>query len=129
MTDRELLNYAIEAAKKAYAPYSRFPVGAALECADGTIYTGCNIENGALGVTMCAERVAVFKAVSDGNTSFSRLAIYGEGADYCMPCGSCRQVISEFSSDVEVLCAKGTGGYVSYKLGQLLPHAFKFGDF
>jgi cytidine deaminase len=129
MTDRELLNIAKQASERAYAPYSRFPVGAALECSDGTIFTGCNIENGALGSTICAERVAVFKAVSEGKKEFSRLAIYCEGENYCMPCGACRQVISEFSRDVEILCAKASGGYVSYKLSALLPHAFKFGDF
>lgn len=128
MTDRELINLAKEAAEKAYAPYSRFKVGAALECVNGKIFLGCNIENAALGSTMCAERVAIYKAISEGETNFSRIAIYGEGAEYCMPCGNCRQVISEFSRDIEVLCARSTGSYVSYKLNQLLPHAFKFGD-
>ena len=129
MTDRELLNLAKEAAVNAYCPYSRFPVGAALECANGRIFTGCNIENMALGDGMCAERVAIFKAVSEGITEFHRLAIYGEGDEYCMPCGSCRQVMNEFSGDLEILCARSTGGYVSYKLSELLPHSFKFGYF
>lgn len=129
MTDRELINLAKIASGKAYAPYSRFPVGAALECGDGRVFTGCNIENGALGSTMCAERVAVFKAISEGVKNFSRLAIYAEGEDYCMPCGSCRQVLSEFAEDMEILCCKVTGSYVSYKLRELLPHAFKFGKF
>lgn len=124
MNDRDLLNKAYEAAKKTYSPYSRFPVGAALECADGTVFTGCNVENAALGDTMCAERVAVYKAISEGHTQFVRMAVYCEGESYCMPCGSCRQVLSEFSSDMELLCAKGGGRYVSYTLGQLLPHAF-----
>ena len=75
MTDRELINLAKLASAKAYAPYSRFAVGAALECADGRVFTGCNVENGALGATMCAERVAVFKAISEGVKSFSRLEI------------------------------------------------------
>jgi cytidine deaminase len=129
MTDRELLNLAQEASEKAYAPYSRFRVGAALECADGSVFTGCNIENSALGSTMCAERVAVYKAVSEGAKDFSRIAIYGEGEDYCMPCGSCRQVLSEFSKDMEVLCARGSGGYVSYRLKELMPHPFRLGNF
>lgn len=129
MTDREFLNLAKAASEKAYAPYSRFPVGAALECENGKIYTGCNIENAALGNTICAERVAIGKAISEGERTFKRIAIYGEGKDYCMPCGSCRQVLSEFSTDMEVLCARATGGYVSYKLSALLPHAFRFGDF
>ena len=129
MTDRELLLLAQEASEKAYAPYSRFKVGAALECGDGSVFTGCNIENSALGSTMCAERVAVYKAVSEGARDFSRIAIYGEGEDYCMPCGSCRQVLSEFSKDMEVLCARGSGGYVSYRLKELMPHPFRLGDF
>ena len=129
MTDRELLNLAREASENAYAPYSRFNVGAALECADGRIFTGCNIENSALGSTMCAERVALFKAISEGENRFSRIAIYGESEDYCMPCGACRQVLSEFSQDMEVLCARASGSYVSYKLKELLPRPFKLGDF
>ena len=128
MTDRELINLAKEASENAYAPYSRFKVGAALECVSGKIILGCNIENAALGSTMCAERVAIYKAISEGEFEFSRIAIYGESADFCMPCGACRQVMSEFSQDMEVLCARSTGGYVSYRLNQLHPHAFKFGD-
>ena len=128
MTDRELLSLAMEASEKAYAPYSRFKVGAALECLSGRIFTGCNIENAALGSTICAERVAIYKAVSEGEKEFTRIAIYGDSAEYCMPCGACRQVMSEFSKDMEVLCARGTGGYVSYKLSELIPHTFKFGN-
>lgn len=129
MTDRELLNLAQQASENAYAPYSRFKVGAALECEDGRIFKGCNVENSALGLSMCAERVAIFKALSEGEKSFTRIAIYAESADYCMPCGSCRQVMSEFSKDMEVLCAKASGGYVSYKLFELLPHPFTLADF
>ncbi len=125
VNDRDILNKAYEASKNAYAPYSRFPVGAALECTDGTVYTGCNIENAALGSTICAERVAIFKAVSEGKTKFRRIAIYGEGENYCMPCGACRQVMQEFSPEMEVLCAKAGGRYVSYNLTQLLPHSFR----
>ena len=124
MNDRELLNMAKEAAKFAYVPYSHFPVGAALECADGTVYTGCNVENAALGSTICAERTAVCKAVSEGRREFTRIAIYGEGQNYCMPCGACRQVLSEFSNDMEVLCTKAGGRYVSYRLNQLMPYKF-----
>ena len=124
MNDRELLNLAKQASANAYAPYSRFPVGAAIECDDGTVYTGCNVENAALGSTICAERTAVCKAVSEGHRSFRRIAIYGEGENYCMPCGACRQVLAEFSMDMEVLCAKAGGRYVSYKLSELLPHTF-----
>jgi len=125
MTDHEILMMAHDMLEKAYAPYSRFPVGAALECEDGTIYTGCNIENAALGDTVCAERVAMFKAISDGQRRFLRIAVVGEGDHYCIPCGSCRQVLMEFAPDLEVLCAKAGGSYVSYKLRDLLPFPFK----
>jgi len=125
MTDRTLINIAMEAAKKSYSPYSRFPVGAALECNNGKVYTGCNIENVALGCTVCAEQVAVFKAVSEGETKFKRLAVYaGSGSNYCFPCGTCRQVMLEFSPHIEVLCAKADGRYVSYMLNELLPASF-----
>ena len=126
MTDRELMDIAEQAAKHSYSPYSRFPVGAALECSDGTVYTGCNVENAALGSTICAERTAACKAVSEGHTDFVRIAIWGEGKNWCMPCGACRQFLSEFSTDMEVLCAKAGGRYVSYKLRELLPHTFNY---
>ena len=126
MTDRELMDIAEQAAKHSYSPYSRFPVGAALECSDGTVYTGCNGENAVLGSTICAECTAACKAVSEGHTDFVRIAIWGEGRDYCMPCGACRQFLSEFSTDMEVLCAKAGGRYVSYKLRELLPHTFNY---
>ena len=125
MTDRELLNLAAQAAKNAYAPYSRFPVGAALECADGTVFTGCNVENASLGDTICAERTAICKAVSEGRVDFVRIAISAEGENYCMPCGTCRQVLVEFAREMEVLCAKSGGRYVSYRLSALMPHAFR----
>ncbi len=126
MTDRDLLNMAREAAKNAYVPYSHFPVGAALECADGSVFTGCNVENAALGSTICAERTAIVKAVSEGRRKFIRIAIYGEGETYCMPCGACLQVMNEFAGrdDMEVLCTRSGGRYVSYRLSQLLPHPF-----
>lgn len=126
MTDRELLSRAAEAARNAYIPYSKFPVGAALECADGAVFTGCNVENAALGSTICAERTAAVKAVSEGHRDFRRIAIWGEGEDYCFPCGACRQFLAEFAPDMEVLCARAGGGYVSYRLSELLPHTFRF---
>ena len=127
MTDRDLLNMAREAAQNAYVPYSHFPVGAALECADGSVFTGCNVENAALGSTICAERTAVVKAVSEGRRKFVRIAVYGEGETYCMPCGACRQVLAEFAGkdDMEVLCTRSGGRYVSYRLSQLMPHTFE----
>lgn len=125
MKDRELLEIAEKAAKNAYVPYSKFPVGAALECADGTVYTGCNVENAALGSTICAERTAFVKAVSEGKREFVRIAIHGEGENYCMPCGACRQFMHEFAPHIEVLCTKAGGRYVSYRLDQLMPYAFE----
>jgi len=124
MNDRELLNLAREASANAYVPYSHFPVGAALECEDGTVFTGCNVENAALGSTICAERTAACKAVSEGHRKFKRIAVYGEGENYCMPCGACRQFLTEFAPDMEVLCSKAGGRYVSYRLNQLMPYAF-----
>ena len=87
MTEKELCQKAIGMLDMAYVPYSHFPVGAALECADGTVYTGCNIENAAYGATICAERTAIFKAVSEGHRGFVRIAIAGRSEDYCVPCG------------------------------------------
>ncbi len=125
MTDRELINQAIEAAKFAYVPYSKFNVGAALECTDGTVYTGCNVENATLGCTVCAERTAVVKAVSEGRQDFRRIAVYSpQSASYCTPCGICRQVLAEFAPDMEVLCVRSDGRYVSYRLKELLPVMF-----
>ncbi len=125
MNDRELLSLARDAARNAYVPYSQFPVGAAVECADGSVFTGCNVENAAFGSTICAERTAIVKAVSEGHTDFRRIAIYGEGKNYCMPCGACRQVMAEFSPEMEVLCTRAGGGYVSYSLSKLMPYTFK----
>ena len=114
--------------ERSYAPYSHFHVGAALLCDDGAIYTGCNIENASYGATNCAERTAVFKAVSEGYHHFSAIAIAGgpEGVigDACPPCGICRQVLSEFcDSDMPVYLAKADG-YDEYTLGDLLPLTF-----
>ncbi len=124
MTDRQLIDYAVEVSKKAYAPYSRFSVGAALECSDGSVFTGCNVENAVLGSTICAERGAVSKAISEGHKDFIRIAVYSDSRDYCVPCGTCRQVLSEFSPNLEVLCVRSDGRYVSYRLSDLLPASF-----
>ena len=124
MTDRELLNQAAKAMKTSYAPYSRFKVGAAVECEDGSVYSGCKIENAALGATLCAERAAIAAAVRAGNRHLLRIAIHADGPRYCVPCGTCRQVLHEFAPEAEVLCSRADGRYVSYKLTELLPHAF-----
>ena len=124
MTDRKLIDIATDVMVNSYSPYSRFKVGAAIECADGTIFTGCNIENAAFGATMCAEAAAVASAVSAGKRKFRRIAITSDGSAYCFPCGTCRQLLSEFSPDMEVLSARADGRYVSYPLSTLLPMIF-----
>ena len=126
MTDRELISLAKQASYNAYAPYSHFSVGAAIQCADGSVFTGCNIENAALGSTICAERTACVKAVSEGKKEFVRIAIYADSQNWPTPCGACRQFLAEFAPDIEVLCAKAGDRYVSYKLSELLPHIFNF---
>ena len=125
MYEKRLIELALKAREKAYCPYSNFAVGAALLCQDGTIYTGCNIESSAYTPTICAERTALLKAVSEGcREDFLAIAIAGRGEDYCWPCGSCRQMLYEFAPDLRVLCARGDGAFVETKLSQLLPHGF-----
>ena len=125
MTERELVDKAIAMLNRSYVPYSKFPVGAVLECADGTVFTGCNVENAAYGSTICAERTAVVKAVSEGHRDdFVRIAIAGRSEDYCWPCGSCRQVLFEFAPGLECLVARRDGDYVKLPLRELLSHGF-----
>ena len=125
MTDRELLEYAIDIKSRAYVPYSSFPVGAALLTKEGRIFLGCNVENAAYGCCICAEQTAVVKAVSEGYMRFRAIAIAANSDDYCVPCGTCRQILMEFSPDMEVLCANKNGAYVSYKLSDMLAPAFR----
>ncbi len=126
MTDKNtLLTIAIKAAEHAYAPYSGFAVGAALICKNGKIYTGCNIENSSFSATVCAERTALFKALSEGEREFETMAVVGgKNGDFskeCMPCGTCRQVMSEFcGKDFNVITVKG-----EYDLNALLPGEFR----
>ena len=123
-TEKELIEKATAMLDMAYIPYSHFPVGAALECEDGAVYTGCNIENASYGLSNCAERTAAFKAVSEGHTKFKRIVIAGRCEDYCWPCGACRQVLNEFGgSKLEIICLNGKGEAVHTTLGDLLPHA------
>ena len=125
MTDQALVAQAIEMQKRSYVPYSHFPVGAALLCEDGRVFTGCNVENAAYGSTICAERTALVKAVSEGYTSgFAAIAIAGQGGDYCWPCGACRQMLFEFAPELRVLAARGDGEFLSVPLSELLPHGF-----
>ncbi len=122
-TERELIELATAMLDRAYVPYSHFPVGAALECGDGAVFTGCNVENASYGLTNCAERTAAFKAVSEGHTRFKRIVIAGRCEDYCWPCGACRQVLNEFGGPaMEVVCLNGRGEAARTTLGELLPH-------
>lgn len=124
MTREELKAAAIAMLDRAYIPYSRFPVGAALECADGSVYTGCNVENAVYPAGICAERNAIFHAVAEGHTDFVRIAIAGRSEDYCYPCGICRQVMREFAPEMEVICLNKDGEELALPLRELLPHGF-----
>ena len=126
MTDRELISLAKKASYNAYVPYSHFSVGAALQCADGSVFTGCNVENAALGSTICAERTACVKAVSEGKREFVRIAIYADSQNWPTPCGACRQFLAEFAPDMEVLSVMGGGRYVSNRLSELMPYTFNY---
>ncbi|MBS3735943.1 MAG: cytidine deaminase [Candidatus Bipolaricaulota bacterium] len=124
MTDtKKLVQKAIKARENSYSPYSNYPVGAALLGADGDIYTGTNVENGVNGLSICAERVALFKAVSEGTREFERLAVVCED-EYCKPCGACRQTLIEHAPDLEIIMANPEGNYRSVGLKDLLPEAF-----
>ncbi len=125
--DREdLVRRAQEAKERAYAPYSNYPVGAALLAASGRVYTGCNVENAAYPQSICAERVAVFKAVSEGDTAFSAIAVVTR--DGGAPCGACRQVLTEFSPDMVVLISGDAGNVRETTAGALLPDHFGPGN-
>jgi cytidine deaminase len=119
----ELIRQAAESRRQAYAPYSDFQVGAAVLGASGRVYTGCNVENVSFGLTVCAERVALFKAVSEGERHFRALAVVTSTG--VTPCGACRQVLSEFAPDLEVLVAReGASDYQVHYLPDLLPYGF-----
>ena len=127
MSDEQLLELAKKAAERSYSPYSHFPVGAAIECADGSLFTGCNVENAAYGDTICAERTAAVKAVSEGHRDLCRIAIWGDSREYCYPCGSCRQFLQEFSRDMTVICGRGADeSFVSHPLSEMMPFFFDF---
>jgi cytidine deaminase len=121
---RDLIAAARQARRNARADYSKFKVGAALETADGTIVTGCNIENATYGLTMCAERVAMFKALSEGHRSFRRVAVVADTGAPTPPCGSCRQILWEFGGDLEVVLANLRRETARYHLSELLPLPF-----
>ncbi len=112
------------ARERAHAPYSKFKVGAALETTTGEIITGCNIENATYGLTLCAERVAVFKAVSEGHREFRRVAVVADTVEPTPPCGPCRQILWEFGGDLEVILANLADITARHRLSDLLPHPF-----
>ena len=124
MMEKQLCELAVAMLERAYVPYSHFPVGAALLCKDGTVFTGCNIENAAYGATVCAERTAIFKAVSEGRREFDTLVIAGRSDDFCVPCGTCRQVMMEFAPELTVICLNRRGESRKFALRELLPYGF-----
>ena len=124
MTDLELLKEAESASEYSYSPYSHFKVGAAILTKNGKVYSGCNIENASFGATVCAERVALFKAVSEGNCEFEKIAVYSPDSDNCSPCGICRQALAEFSADMQVIYRACARGVVSLPLNELLKDSF-----
>ena len=125
MATTELINLAIETSKKAYVPYSHFPIGAVLVAKNGQIFTGVNIENASFGLTNCGERTAIFKAVSEGVTDFKELIVYGETKHPISPCGACRQVMAEFfSKDLKVTLVAKDRSTVVMTAKELLPYSF-----
>ena len=124
MENEKLIKLAKEAKEFSYSPYSKFRVGAALLCKDGRVYTGCNVENAAYGPSNCAERTAIFKAVSEGNKEFEKIAIVTDSQSPEYPCGVCRQVMNEFAPNLEIIVAGESGEFRVTTLSELLPHAF-----
>ena len=123
-TEHELIDAAREVRDRAHAPYSNFQVGAAVETEDGTIYTGCNVESASYGLTVCAERVAIWKGVSEGAKKFGRIAVVVDTEELTPPCGACRQVIWEFCGDAPVMLSNLNGKTETIRMSELLPRAF-----
>lgn len=125
VSQTELLQIAIEASQHAYCPYSKIKVGAALLTASGKIYTGSNVESGSFGLSCCAERVALFKAVSEGEKSFLKLAIISTRESIIPPCGACRQVLSEWGEEIELILGNAQGDADTTSLKKLFPNPFR----
>ncbi len=124
--DMNLIEKALEASKYAYTPYSHYQVGAAILTKDNNIYTGCNIENASYGLTICAERVAIFKAISEGEKEIKAIAVITNDEEYAKPCGSCLQVMAEFmKDDATIILANKNKEYIVKTLKELLPEAFR----
>lgn len=124
MKPEELVELAVKAKENAYVPYSNFRVGAALLTKSGKVYTGCNVENASFGATNCAERTAIFKAVSEGEREFEAIAVNADMERLTFPCGICRQVILEFSRDIKLYISNKHGEYKEYTITDLLPGGF-----
>lgn len=124
MTKEDLLALAEKASENAYAPYSRFHVGAALETKDGRIFTGCNVENASYGLGRCAEQTAIQKMVSEGGRDFVQIAVFTRASPPSSPCGACRQVLFEFSPDARVYLTNHKGELLETTVRELLPHGF-----
>lgn len=132
MDNKELLKIAEEARLKAYAPYSKFRVGAAVLTASGKVYTGCNVEIASFGATNCAERTAIYKAISEGERDFVKIAIASDNSDNnesTWPCGICRQVIVEFGANIQIITGSSEGDIVEHSIKDLLPNYFTKDDF
>lgn len=129
MDYKHLAESAIKAKKNALPLYSNFYVGAAVLTNDNKVYSGCNIESSSYSLTICAERNAIFKAISEGEREFKAIAIAGDTEDYISPCGACRQVISDLCGDIDIIMVNSTGNYIVKKTSELLPFAFGDQDF
>lgn len=128
MNINDLIKKSREVQEKAYAPFSKFQVGAVLEGESGKIYTGCNVENSSYGLSNCAERTAIFKAVSEGERKFRQIVITSSGGDFITPCGACRQVLYEFAPDLDIVLTNSKDEFKIIKLRDLLPEGFRFSD-
>jgi cytidine deaminase len=124
LNEKELLKKAVEAKEKAYVPYSKFPVGAALLTKTGKVFTGCNIECASFGGTNCAERTALFKAISEGEKEIEAIAVVSDNEDYTFPCGICRQVILEFGRDIKIILGNKEGVIQTFTIEDLLTKSF-----
>lgn len=128
MNEKQLIEKAIEASTRAYAPYSNFKVGAAIEMADGTVIQGCNVENASFGLTNCAERTALFAAIAQGNKDVKKIVVYVDRQDFTPPCGACRQVISELAKNAEILMVNSEEKVKRTSISELLPLSFGSAD-
>lgn len=124
MKNKDLIKIALQAREKSYSPYSKFKVGAAILTKSGEVFTGCNIESASFTPTICAERTALVKCISEGFYDLDKIAIVGSFDKISYPCGVCRQFLREFASDLIVICAKNEDDYIECNLNQLLPNSF-----